>query len=52
MTKSEKIKVELPPELYSKAEKYLEKIKEADSVIELNYYYKKFKEIIEGSESC
>lgn len=50
--KEKKTKVKLPPEQYSKAEVYLEKIKEADSVTELRYYYTKFKDIVESSQKC
>jgi hypothetical protein len=50
--KEKKTTVKLPPEQYSKAENYLGKIKEADSVTELKYYYSKFKSIIESSQKC
>lgn len=49
MAKKRKIKVELPPEEYEKANLYLEKLTEAESLIELNYYYKKVTKIIENS---
>lgn len=50
--KEKKTTVKLPPEQYSKAENYLEKIKEADSVTELKHYYAKFKNIVESSQKC
>jgi hypothetical protein len=47
--KKKRIKVELPPEDYEKASHYMKRLKEAESVIELNYYYKKVAQIIENS---
>ncbi|MEG9297501.1 hypothetical protein V6B33_13615 [Mangrovibacillus sp. Mu-81] len=47
--KKKRIKVELPPEDYEKANHYMKRLKEAESVIELNYYYKKMAQIIESS---
>ncbi|XXM72254.1 hypothetical protein ACQ0QQ_21800 [Lysinibacillus sphaericus] len=47
--KKKRIKVELPPEDYEKANLYMKRLKEADSVIELDYYYKKVAQIIENS---
>jgi hypothetical protein len=49
MSSQKRIKVELAPELYSKVSFYLEKLKGAESVVELNHYYKKIKRIIESS---
>ncbi|WP_064094402.1 hypothetical protein [Rossellomorea aquimaris] len=48
--KKKRIKVELPPDEYEKAHHYIKKLKEADSIIELNYYYKKVAKIIENSQ--
>ncbi|WRP06952.1 hypothetical protein U9J35_01925 [Rossellomorea aquimaris] len=48
--KKKRIKVELPPEDYEKANQYIKRLKEADSLVELNYYYNKVAKIIEKSQ--
>ncbi|GLI84542.1 hypothetical protein ANABIO32_22500 [Rossellomorea marisflavi] len=51
MWKNKRIKVELPPEQYAKAQQYLERLKEADNLVELNYYYKKVAQILGKSQN-
>ncbi|RDI38470.1 hypothetical protein [Falsibacillus pallidus] len=50
MSKEEKVKIKLTPDKKKEAEDLVQKLKEADNLPEVRYYFRKVKKIIEEQE--